>query len=223
MEKTLSQLNESIQKKESYWFADILISESLNVVNGEKEISEVDHPIYVMYLLLDETFKSSLSKISKENPISSYIELGNVLSKINNPLKDLIYKDSYLRMAAEFENYKKRMTTQIENVKQSTKINTLSSILDSWDDLMIAKKEIEKSGQDTKGINLILSKIENSIKSNGLKPIDNITFNPNYHEAISTISINTYKDNQIVDIVSWGWEMDGKVVKWSKVIVNQNK
>ena len=69
--------------------------------------------------------------------------------------------DKYLRLMAEFENYKRRVNKEKEEIRINTKTNMLSSILDIDSDLAIAKKNIKED----EGINLILAKIETFLKN----------------------------------------------------------
>lgn len=123
-------------------------------------------------------------------------------------------EEKYLRLYADFENYKKRVQKEKEELKLSTKAESLSTVLDIDNDLSIAISKIEKS----EGISLILSKLEKSLKSKGIEPIQTESYDPDIHEVISII--DTGKSG-IYEVVSKGYTIDGKIIRYPKVILSK--
>ena len=123
-------------------------------------------------------------------------------------------KDKYLRLYAEFENYKKRAQKEKEEIKITTKVSTLSSILDVNDDLHIASKQIK-----SEGIDLILSKLESFLKKQGIETIQTETYDPDIHEVISVVP--TGDENKIVDVINKGYKFNDKVIRYPKVILGK--
>jgi molecular chaperone GrpE len=123
-------------------------------------------------------------------------------------------EDKYIRLYAEFENYKKRIFKEKEDIRNSTKINTLSSILDMNNDLSIAYKQIK----DTEGIDLIISKLEKFLKSQGIEEIQTTTYDPDVHEVISIMETG---EEKIVDIVSKGYTLNGNIIRYPKIILSK--
>lgn len=119
--------------------------------------------------------------------------------------------DKYLRLYAEFENYKKRTQKEKEEIRNYTKIETLAAILDVDNDLFIASNKIDKN----EGLNLILSKMTLFLKSQGIEAIQNTKYDSDIHEVVSVID----SGKEIIEIASRGYTINGKVIRHPKVIL----
>jgi molecular chaperone GrpE len=124
-------------------------------------------------------------------------------------------EDKYLRLLAEFDNYKKRVYKEKEDLKMSTKTQMLSTILDMDSDLALAKKNIK---EEKEGLNLILSKFDNFLKSLGVESIQTETYDSDLHEVISVIEIG---EEKIVDVISKGYTIGGKPFRYPKIILGK--
>lgn len=124
-------------------------------------------------------------------------------------------KDKYLRLYAEFENYKRRTSKEKEDLISSTKQRVLSTILDVDNDLNIAYTKMEKN----KGIELILSKISSYLKSQGIEEVQTNEYVTDLHEVISVIENG--KTNEIIDVVSKGYKIGDKIIRYPKVIIGK--
>lgn len=122
--------------------------------------------------------------------------------------------DKYLRLMAEFENYKRRINKEKEEIRINTKTNMLSSILDIDSDLAIAKKNIKED----EGINLILAKIETFLKNQGVTSIQTETYDDDIHEVISVLEIG---EEKIIDVISKGYSIGGKPFRYPKIILGK--
>ena len=131
---------------------------------------------------------------------------------------DLIKKegeDKYLRLLAEFDNYKKRISKEKEDLRINTKTQMLSTILDMDSDLALAKKNIK---EENEGLNLILSKFDNFLTSLGVESIQTETYDSDLHEVISVIEIG---EEKIVDVISKGYTIGGKPFRYPKIILGK--
>lgn len=125
--------------------------------------------------------------------------------------------DKYLRLLAEFENFKKRTQKEKEEIKNSTKAQMLSSVLDLDSDLAIAQKNTQDEG-----IKLILSKIDKFLQSQGIEAIQTETYDADLHEVISIIDVKSNKsESTIVDVVSKGYMLNGKPFRYPKIILGK--
>ena len=124
-------------------------------------------------------------------------------------------EDKYLRLLAEFENYKKRVSKEKEDLKINTKTQMLSTILDMDSDLALAKKNIK---EENEGLNLILSKFDSFLKSLGVESIQTETYDSDLHEVISVTEIGKEK---IVDVISKGYTIGGKPFRYPKIILGK--
>jgi molecular chaperone GrpE len=141
--------------------------------------------------------KNKVEKVTKE-------EFDSVKSELN---------DKYVRLYAEFENYKKRTQKEKEDIKNFTKLETLAVILDVDNDLFIASNKVKNEG-----VNLILSKLDKFLKSQGIESIQNEKYDADVHEVISVVE--TGKEG-IVEVVSKGYKLNGNVIRHPKVILSK--
>jgi len=124
-------------------------------------------------------------------------------------------KEDYLRIAAEFDNYKKRVIKEKEEIINNTKVKMLTSILDMDNDLSIALKNIEDSG-----VRLIANKLTNFLKSQGVEEIQTDTYDEDLHEVISIIPGD---NNKIVDVVTKGYSINGKPFRYPKIVISKSE
>ena len=133
-------------------------------------------------------------------------------------------KDRYIRLYAEFENYKKRTQKEKLEFFQYANQDLMIPMLAVLDDFERAMKEIAKSGNeaDLKGIELIYQKLKNKLQEKGLKPIEvnaGDTFSVDLHEAITQIpSPSEDLKGKIVDVVETGYMLHDRVIRFSKVV-----
>lgn len=136
-------------------------------------------------------------------------------------------KDRYIRLFAEFENYKKRTVKERNEFFQYAHQEMMISMLAILDDFERALKEISKNGNegDLKGVELIYQKLKNRLTEKGLKPIDvNVgdIFNVDLHEAITGIPAPTPElKGKIVDVIETGYQLHDKVIRFAKVVTGQ--
>jgi molecular chaperone GrpE len=133
----------------------------------------------------------------------------------NEELTD--WKDSYLRLYADFDNYKKRSIKEKEEIRVKVKLDTLSSVLELDNDLHLAQKVI-KDTKSIEAVKVITDKLTNFLKSKGFEEIQTETYDEDLHEVISVLE--TGKDG-IVDVVAKGYKLNGQVVKYPKVILSK--
>ncbi len=151
------------------------------------------------------------------------------LEKINSKLND-----DHLRLAAEFDNYRKRARTELETrLKFSTQGFALS-IIDCIDDLELALHHVlsadsEKSAgmqEITKGISLTLDKFKAAFTENSISVIDAAgqEFDPKLHEAVGMIENSELQNNQIHDVLKKGYLLHDRVIRPAVVqVVKNNK
>jgi molecular chaperone GrpE len=123
-------------------------------------------------------------------------------------------EEKYLRLMAEFENYKKRVSKEKEDLRINTKTQMLTAILDIDSDLAIAKKNIELD----EGINLILEKITSFLRNQGVETIQTETYDSDLHEVISVLEIG---EEKIIDVISKGYSINGKPFRYPKIILGK--
>jgi molecular chaperone GrpE len=142
-------------------------------------------------------------------------------------LKDevALEKDRYLRLFAEFENYKKRTSRERIELFKTAGQEMMVAILPILDDFDRALAEIKKS-EDTNhftGINLINVKLLETLKLKGLETIDTQqgdSFDAEIHEAITQIPAPDKKlKGKIIDVVETGYKLGDKIIRYPKVVI----
>jgi molecular chaperone GrpE len=131
-----------------------------------------------------------------------------------NELLEEYKNDSYLRLAAEFENYKKRTQKEKEDLAANTKVKMLQAILDVDNDIHFALK----STSDDSGIHLLSQKIDNFLKSQGIETIQTDTYDEDLHEVISVLEVG---ESKIIDVASKGYTLNGKPFRYPKIVLGK--
>jgi molecular chaperone GrpE len=136
-------------------------------------------------------------------------------------------KDKYIRLSAEFDNYRKRTLKEKIELSKFAGEDVLKSILPVIDDFERGIKNLEQA-QDIdavkEGIFLIYNKFREFIQQKGLKEIVAIDseFNTDFHEAITKIPVeDKKKSGKIVDVVQKGYILEDKVIRFAKVVVGE--
>ena len=133
-------------------------------------------------------------------------------------------KDRYIRLFAEFENYKKRTAKEKNDFFQYANQDMMISMLAVLDDFERAMKEIAKNGNeaDLQGVELIYQKLKNKLTEKGLKQMEvraGDNFNVDFHEAITQIPAPSDDlKGKIVDVIETGYSLGDKVIRFAKVV-----
>ena len=136
-------------------------------------------------------------------------------------------KDKFLRLFAEFENYKRRTAKERIELFSTASEEVMISLLPILDDFERASVEIEKDQENEtlKGVLLIKNKLFDSLKSKGLSLVDKKKgdeFNADNHEAVTQIPAPS-KDmvGKIIDIIEKGYKLGEKVIRYPKVVIGK--
>ncbi len=136
-------------------------------------------------------------------------------------------KDKYLRLYAEFENYKRRTVKERINLMKTAAQDTLSSMLPVLDDFDRAKKSADDESTDeqfSEGVTLVYNKLKSTLQSKGLKIMETTgeSFNPEFHEAITEIpSPSDDMKGKIIDTIESGYLLNDKIIRYAKVVVGK--
>ena len=136
-------------------------------------------------------------------------------------------KDKFLRLFAEFENYKRRTAKERLDLFKTANQEVLQAMLPVMDDFDRALAEIKKSEDDVllKGVELIHEKLKNTLNSKGLEEIEikaGDIFNADFAEAITQIPApsSNFK-GKIVDVLEKGYKLGDKIIRFPKVVIGQ--
>lgn len=152
--------------------------------------------------------------------------------KVEKELKETLAKladmqDKYIRLSAEFDNYRKRTLREKMDLSKYAGENLLLKIIpimDDFDRALLHMEEAADCAAMKSGIDLIYSKFDEFLKQNGVKEIEalNSSFNVDIHEAIAKIPVNEDdKKGKVVDVVLKGYYLQDKVLRFSKVVVGE--
>lgn len=136
-------------------------------------------------------------------------------------------KDKYLRLYAEFENYKRRTVKERLDLMKTASQDTLSSLLPILDDFDRAKKSADDESTEehfTEGVTLVYNKLHSTLKSKGLEPMESTgeVFNAEIHEAITEIPSPTEDmKGKIIDTIEKGYKLNDKIIRYAKVVVGK--
>jgi molecular chaperone GrpE len=166
--------------------------------------------------------KSPNKKQSK--PKSNTNKFENQINNLKTELKE--EEDKYLRLFAEFENYKKRTTKERIDLYKTAGQEVIGSLLPVLDDFSRAIRESKKmkNFKDFHGLELIYNKFNDVLKISGLIELNvkkGDSFDPELHEAISQIKSDKKDSGKIIDIVEKGYKMGDKIIRFPKVVVGQ--
>lgn len=133
-------------------------------------------------------------------------------------------KDRYIRLYAEFENYKKRTAKEKMEFFQYANQDMMISMLGVLDDFERALKNIAANGNeaDLQGVELIYQKFKSKLSEKGLQPIEvkaGDDFDVDFHEAITQIPAPSEDlRGKIVDVVETGYQLNDRVIRFAKVV-----
>ena len=159
---------------------------------------------------LDASIEERVEEISKEEQLSQ-----DLASE----------KDKFLRLFAEFENYKRRTARERIELFKTANQDVLLALLPVLDDFDRALAEIKKTDDNIliQGVELIQEKLKNTLVSKGLEQVDvkaGDAFDADFAEAITQIPAPSPKmKGKIVDVIEKGYKLGDKIIRFPKVVI----
>ena len=172
----------------------------------------------------EETVGQETSQ-ENEAPLTEEEKLAQELEKANEQIEE--QKDKYLRLSAEFDNYRKRTMKEKAELILNGGEKSISSILPIVDDFERALKTMETATDVAavkEGVELIYNKFMSVLGQNGVKVIETKEqpLDTDYHEAIAVIPApNEALKGKILDCVQTGYILNDKVIRHAKVVVGE--
>ena len=144
-------------------------------------------------------------------------------------LKDEVQeqKDKYLRLFAEFDNFRKRSARESLELRQTAGKEVIISLLDVLDDCDRAEKQLqttENINQIREGVQLVFSKLRSVLQAKGLKAMQSIgaEFDVEKHEAITEIPVSDPAlKGKVIDEVQKGYYLNDKIIRFAKVVIGK--
>lgn len=172
----------------------------------------------------EETVGQETSQ-ENEAPLTEEEKIAQELEKANEQIEE--QKDKYLRLSAEFDNYRKRTMKEKAELILNGGEKSISSILPIVDDFERALKNMETATDVAavkEGVELIYNKFMSVLGQNGVKVIETKEqpLDTDYHEAIAVIPApNEALKGKILDCVQTGYILNDKVIRHAKVVVGE--
>jgi molecular chaperone GrpE len=158
------------------------------------------------------------------NPPEEVEEEVNELEKLTAEVQE--QKDKYLRLFAEFDNFKRRTAKERIELIQTAGKDMAIALLEVADDMDRAEKQITSSEdivQVKEGVQLVFNKLRSTLLQKGIVPMVSIDtdFDVEKHEAITEIEMGEEKAGKVVDEVQKGYYMNEKLIRFAKVVVGK--
>ena len=161
--------------------------------------------------------------ISEEETAPAEKSDEQIIEEYKEKIKEL--EDRHLRLAAEFDNYKKRIARQFEEIIRSSGEKIIISLLEVIDNFERAL-EAASNGTDFKalheGMELTYQQLYDILKKEGVEPIKAVgeTFDPNLHEAMMQVESDEFPEGVIAQEILRGYKLNGRVIRFSRVAVS---
>ena len=180
---------------------------------------------------IDDQQPDPLDDMNTDENIAGNVHLNDIggreeeLDKCKEEVQE--QKDKYLRLFAEFDNFRKRSARESLEIRQTAGKEVITSLLEVLDDCDRAERQLKTTDnidQVKEGIQLVFSKLRSVLQSKGLKPMQSINtdFDVEKHEAITEIPVqDPAKKGKVIDEVEKGYYLNDKIIRFAKVVVGK--
>ncbi|MDD2633967.1 MAG: nucleotide exchange factor GrpE [Bacteroidales bacterium] len=186
-----------------------VIEEDKNVENNENSTSK----------------KATAKKIKKTKSKSAEDKLKDENKALKQDHAEL--KDKYLRLVAEYDNFRKRTAKEKIDLRELTKSSMMLDFLNIVDDVdraILHVNEVKDVEATVEGVKLINTKFMDFLKAQGVEEIDAINqdFDTDLHEAVTKFPVeDESKKGTVIDIVQKGYKINDRVIRFAKVVVGE--
>ena len=170
-----------------------------------------------------DTINEVLENSTDENAAAETITELTEVEKLTAEIAE--QKDKYLRLMAEFDNFRRRTAKERLDLIQTAGKDIVVSMLDVLDDCDRAEKQLQSNADiavQKEGIQLVFNKIRTTLQAKGLKAMESINteFDTEKHEAITEIPApNNKMKGKVLDEVMKGYYLNDKIIRFAKVVV----
>ncbi|QZY56539.1 nucleotide exchange factor GrpE [Crassaminicella profunda] len=171
----------------------------------------------------DEIVDDNLDATKEELKEESQMDEGSIdFKKLQEEKEEL--NSQYLRMTADFQNYKKRVEKEKSDIYQFANEKLILDLLPIVDNFERAVKSYKDEGKDesfTQGVEMILQQFLEVFKKNGAEEIEALgkEFDPNFHHAVMQEESDEHESNTVIDVFQKGYILNGKTIRPSMVKV----
>lgn len=131
-------------------------------------------------------------------------------------------RDQLLRARAEFDNYRKRVLREMDQLRQTASIHLVRSLLPVLDNLERAWSHNTAADSFAEGVGMVLKQLQDVLAGEGLEPIPALheVFDPNVHDALASMPSETVEAGRVMEEYERGYRMGGMVLRPARVIVS---
>jgi len=173
----------------------------------------------------EENVEDKKSKKSSKSKKPSIEDLQTEIEELNNQLSEA--KDKYLRLFAEFDNFKKRNVRERMDLLKNASQDAFSALLPVIDDFDRAKNSADDEQSEetfSEGVLLVYNKLYSILKGKGLKKMESTgeVFDPELHEAITKVPAPSEDmKGKVIDTIESGFYLNDKIIRHAKVVVGE--
>jgi molecular chaperone GrpE len=174
--------------------------------------------------ITDETSTENTENLTEETVAegTETTETEDIKAKLESQLAEA--KDKYLRLYAEFENFRRRTAKEKIETIQNASEGLIKELIPVIDDFERANKSFETVTEVEplkEGISLVFSKLQKTLAAKGLKPMESKDkdFDVELHECITQFAAGEDKKGKVIDEVEKGYFLNDKVIRYAKVVV----
>lgn len=192
-----------------------------NIIMDEKEMTPNPESTDTMGGMDMNTDENAAGTSHLNEPVAEE----NVLDKLEAEVNE--QKDKYLRLMAEFDNFRRRTAKERLELMQTAGKEVIVALLDVLDDCDRAEKQLNTTTDvalQKEGIQLVFNKLRSTLTAKGVKPMESINtdFDVEKHEAITEIPAPTpAMEGKVIDEVVKGYYLNDKLVRFAKVVVGK--
>ncbi len=168
--------------------------------------------------------QTTVNELDENSEVEMTVAADDNVTQLNHELD--IQKDKYVRLFAEFDNFKRRNAKERIELIQTAGKDVITSMLEVLDDCDRAEKQMDTAKQEQikEGIRLVFNKLRTSLQVKGLKAMDSIDteFDVHKHEAIAEVPVeDENKKGRVIDEIEKGYYLNDKLIRFAKVIVGK--
>jgi molecular chaperone GrpE len=156
--------------------------------------------------------KDKSIEVVEDTAVEQVLEQQDEQTNLEDKLREA--EEKYMLLYADFENYKKRVIKEKEEIRNNTKVSMLTAILDMDNDIALAVKNI-KDESAKEGVQLIAGKLDTFLKNQGIETVQTETYDEDLHEVVTVIG----EGKNVIDVISKGYTLAGKPFRYPKIVL----
>jgi len=190
----------------------------MNTDNEKDQVTEQEAPAEETAAPAEEPKKDD-KKSRREKKADDKKALEELEAKHAEELKAA--NDKYLRLMAEYDNFRKRSSKEREGLYADVKSDTVTKFLPVYDNLVRALAQSTEDEAYRKGVEMIMNQFNQTLEKLGVTEIESMgaQFDPTVHNAVMHVDDETKGENEIVDVFQKGFKLGDKVIRFSMVKV----